>query len=303
MTYAFQHSESVEEGLRRIAAEQLARALDEIADPGLDIHDTVHQVRKRCKKVRALARLVRGSWSGYSDANGAVRDAARRVSDLRDAKVRVDTFDDLVGIAGGAETLDPEALSATRNALVGAREAVVIRHLGEEQRTEALRADLETIHQAVGGWSLDDDSHAGDGFAAVTHGFAKTYRRGRKAMGSAYDEPTPERFHEWRKRAKYHRYQLRLVRPLWPAAVNALRHSLHDLTDLLGVGNDLSVLTRADDALAAGGAEAEEALRRMIAERRDELWRRARGLGEMHYASPADEMVDRLGAVWTSARG
>ena len=49
---------------------------------------TVHDVRKRCKKVRGLLRLVRpGLGPDYRRANADVRDAARELSSLRDAHV------------------------------------------------------------------------------------------------------------------------------------------------------------------------------------------------------------------------
>lgn len=64
MAYALaQDDDTVEAGMRRIAAEQIERAIAEIDDTGLDRHETVHQVRKRCKKVRGLVRLVRPAFS------------------------------------------------------------------------------------------------------------------------------------------------------------------------------------------------------------------------------------------------
>jgi CHAD domain-containing protein len=293
MSYRIRPTKKVRKEFRRVAREQVGHALDDLDDEALDDHETVHEVRKRGKKVRALARLVRGAFDGYSDANAAVRDMARRVADLRDAKVRLDTFDELTG--GHRRALDEAALAAVRAALLAEREALH-RRVQDENRLAAVREDLEAIRDAVDDWKLD-----AQGFDTVADGFAKTYRRGREAMAAAYDDPTPERFHEWRKRAKYHRYHVRLLEGLWPGPFGAWRERLHDLTDLLGEGNDLTELTRAGEPLAAAGADAEEVIRALAEHRRAELWEEARDLGEDLYGDPADEMTGRLAKVWKAA--
>ncbi len=77
---------SVQAGLRRIADEQIGRALGEIDDDDLDFAEKVHQVRKRCKKLRGLIRLVRPAFDDYSAENGAFRDAAQMLSGVRDTR-------------------------------------------------------------------------------------------------------------------------------------------------------------------------------------------------------------------------
>lgn len=56
--------EPVADGVREIADDQLGTALAEI-DDNEDRHDAVHEVRKRCKKVRGLMRLVRDDPSSH----------------------------------------------------------------------------------------------------------------------------------------------------------------------------------------------------------------------------------------------
>ena len=58
MSYSIQPGERLIDGLRRIAVEQLDRAIDEVDDATIDRNVVVHQVRKRCKKIRAMLRLV-----------------------------------------------------------------------------------------------------------------------------------------------------------------------------------------------------------------------------------------------------
>ena len=59
MPFKLLADEDVESGIRRVAYEQLDKCLDELDDDSLEAHATVHQARKRCKKLRGLVRLVR----------------------------------------------------------------------------------------------------------------------------------------------------------------------------------------------------------------------------------------------------
>jgi hypothetical protein len=84
----------VEPGVHRIAHEQLGRAIREAGDCGLDVNEQVHKERKRCKKLRALLRLVRPALGQQDrDENVWLRDTGRRLCDARDARANVETFD------------------------------------------------------------------------------------------------------------------------------------------------------------------------------------------------------------------
>ena len=59
--------------------------------------DAVHQVRKHFKQVRGALRMVRKELGGkqFNRENRTFRDAGRPLSEVRDAKVMVDTIDEL----------------------------------------------------------------------------------------------------------------------------------------------------------------------------------------------------------------
>lgn len=61
MPYRLNPGESVQDGIRRVIGEQAERSLDELTDAHLDQAETIHQMRKRCKKIRAALRLVRNA--------------------------------------------------------------------------------------------------------------------------------------------------------------------------------------------------------------------------------------------------
>ena len=78
MAYRFSVTDrSVQAGVRRIACEQIDKAIAEIENTELPLDETIFQIRKRCKKIRGLLRLVRPSFDGYARENAIFRDAAR----------------------------------------------------------------------------------------------------------------------------------------------------------------------------------------------------------------------------------
>jgi len=234
MAYRILPDEGTTEALRRIASEQIASALDDIDDDEVDVHETVHEVRKRCKKIRGLIRLFRTSFPAYSDENAAFRDAARRLSGLRDAAALVETCDALERRYG--ENLSGRPLASIREALVARRDAAAD-DCDAGDRIASVRGALAGARERLGDWSLE-----ADGFEAIAGGFEKVHRRARNGMRRARETPSVESFHEWRKRVKYHRHQLRILRETWQPVLDPLRDSARQLSDRLGEDHDLAVL-------------------------------------------------------------
>lgn len=48
MAYRLNQNETSSDGIRRIALEQIDKAIQEVENQKIDRHETVHQVRKRC---------------------------------------------------------------------------------------------------------------------------------------------------------------------------------------------------------------------------------------------------------------
>jgi CHAD domain-containing protein len=291
--YRWHPGSAAQDELRRIARVQVDRALGEL-DEG-DRHHAVHAARKRGKKVRALLRLVRPAAPElYQRENAAFRDMMRRVSADRDAGVAVETYDDLV--ARFSEDGVADELAPVRAALARRRSDI----LGEEldARLHAIRMELMAARDRVNDWELE-----GDGFDVLEGGLAKTYGRARARMDDAYDDATSAAFHQWRKRAKYHRYHLRLLQDAWKPVVKAHRRQAHELTDLLGDDHDLAVLRQ--DLVAEperfGGDRLVAALCGLLDRRRAELQSAARGVGRRCFAEDPERLVSRLRTYWESA--
>jgi len=296
MSYRLHFNESLDDGIPRIVCEQVERAIEELSGPDTDLPEAVHQARKRCKKIRGLLRLIRGAFSeSYPDENAWFRDLARRLSDARDAEAMLECFDKLYDTF--SQELGTGAFASVRHALAERRDAVQ-EDAGLPQRVRESAAELQDAHARVLGWRLDSG-----GFAAIEKGLLRTYRRARKAMHASYDIPTPERFHEWRKRVKYHWYHLRLLREVWPAPMKTLAAETKQLADLLGDDHDLAVLHRmlVHERDAFGEPGEIDALLGLAARRQDQLRDEALTRGWRLFTGKPSDFRDRLHACWHAA--
>ncbi|MGM0390071.1 MAG: CHAD domain-containing protein [Natrinema limicola] len=294
MEYTLQPDEHVSDGIKRIVDGKIERGIDHI-DEGDDVHETVQEVRKRCKEIRAAVRLVRPVLPTYKRENVYYRDAVRRLSDIRDAHAAIETFDDHLQPAAEARgALDDSSLADIRATLVDRRETMAAEQDLERQLAE-VRADL-----VEGRARVPDLPIATEGYDAVAGGLRKSYKRARNRMAEAYEEPEFERFHEWRKRIKYHRYHTRLLRRVWVGPMKRRRAELKELSDIIGYENDLAEfeIVIHDEELFAPATR--EILNEIITAKRSEFHRQGRPLGERLFAENPDQLVDRLGAYWTA---
>ncbi|HUG90959.1 MAG TPA: CHAD domain-containing protein [Planctomycetaceae bacterium] len=297
MTYRIRPGEIVEAAVRRIGVEQIDAALGELVDPRLDRHDTVHQVRKRCKKLRGLLRLVRPELGKtYAAENAWYRDAARALSSTRDAVSIIEALDQLVR---SRSELKHEHCETVRAALVARRQRLADEQTDLDERLAQFAARLRDGRGRIEQWAI-----ASTGYAAVAGGLAQTYRRGRKAMKAACADRTPENFHEWRKRSKDGWYHHRLLRDVWRPEMNVRRTQFAELGELLGDDHDLVLLkqTLAADPPQFGGEEHVEPLFDAIDDRRRQLEKRACTLGRRLYAETPRAFRKRIGRYWRASK-
>jgi CHAD domain-containing protein len=234
LAYTFKRGKSVQKNVRRVAESQVKTAIEEIDDSELSDNDTIHQVRKRCKKLRGLVRLVRPCFPSYKTENAAFRDAARELSVLRDIEAMLESHDQLLEFYSGE--VDGAAFAPVRAKLLQQMDDA----MGRNDLHDKLARFREAMTDAkirIGDWRIE-----ADGFDALRGGLSKTYKRAREAMEHADAEGTAEALHEWRKRVKYHWYHTRLLRDIWPEAMTVHGDAAKELSDLLGEHHDLAVL-------------------------------------------------------------
>lgn len=296
MSYRLEPGEPLPGGIKRIATEQIDQALNQLRNFPEGRPEAVHDARKRFKKIRAVLRLVRDEIGAeiYHAENVCFRDAGRRLAEVRDSYVSVETVDDLTARFSGQ--LTPNVFSKIRTQLMDRHQEIVNQLLDQENRLEEVASTIETAGRRVADWPVHQDD-----FSAICGGLRRVYKRGRNRMAEAYAEPVSQNFHEWRKRSKYLWYHLRILKPLWPNLLNELADELHNLSDYLGDDHDLAELRRTVTSQPEMFEEA-QALQRMVAlidRRRAELEAAARPLGERIFVEKPADFVDRIATYWS----
>ena len=232
--YRLRGDEPIPDGIRRIARGQLLDAQQELTSPPSgDDGKAIHATRKRIKRLRALVRLARGAIGEdrYAQENVAFRDAGRGLAGARDAHVMLETLDALTQRAGDAL---PERITA---ALRLRLQRECDEAIASQSGARLAASELADAFARTRDWTFD-----GESFAALTPGLRKIYRRGRKRMRAAQQDPSPEHLHEWRKRVKDLWHATELVSAAQPKALKKTARRVHKLADLLGDGHDLHVL-------------------------------------------------------------
>jgi CHAD domain-containing protein len=238
--YRLRTGEPTPEGLRRIARGQLDRAHAELKGaPKRKLAVAVHDTRKSLKRLRAAVRLGRDALGEgtYKRENQAFRDTGRRLAWVRDASVLIETLDDLEQAAG--RELPSGATAGLRKRLEAERKEALQSLKEDDVVIDAVLDELEDARTRTATWTLDTD-----GFSALEPGLRRIYRRGRKAMNAAAEEPSTENLHEWRKRVKDLWHAEQILRPASPKKMKKLAKRMHELSDLLGDDHDLAELRK-----------------------------------------------------------
>ncbi len=258
---------------------------------------SIHDTRKRLKRGRAALRLVRAAiGSGrYHRENAALRDAARPLTEVRDADALATTIEKFV--ANG--DLD-HASSAAISQWIRDRQRDVRQRVRAENSVTPARKSLQAALKRI---KKAPTKH--DGWSVLETGLARVYRSAREAFAETKTHPTTQNFHEWRKQTKYLRYQLEMMQLIWPAALKGMANEFHQLADLLGDEHDLVVLRERlrQETSAHSGPPALEALVERIDRRQRELEDEALMLGQRLYADKPKLFTRQLRRHWRKWRG
>ena len=295
MAFAFTRRSNVQAQVRRIAIEQIESALAE-SHSDADFDKMVHGLRRRCKKLRGLLRLIEPRFAGFKTENQAVRAAAAGLSGTRDAAVMKATFSALLEFDGAEKRAGriEKGLADAVSVMLDLGAASPAEDAGPEQ----LLADFRTIMGQAGkrakAWSIGEH-----GFAALGPGLELTYTRMAKGLKTARSDGDAVAMHDWRKHTKYHWHHVSLLRHAAPDMLHGQIEALDQLGELLGDHHNLHVLgehLRArSDAFEAGEVEAiEEAI---VANQAD-LAGRAFALGQQLTAEKPGVLRRRFDHYW-----
>jgi len=296
MAYVLTPRRSMQRDIHRVARERLGDAIERldavIARDDPDIETAIHEVRKRCKETRGLARLVRSALGDdFRPFDTLVRSAANELSAMRDAHALLATFDTL--LAAQLDDSDPSLrLIRDHQAMLAAAVTASV-EAGDDRLPRARELLAEALSKSQC-WRIPK------GFDPLSQGLTATYRLGRRWLDRAQTKPTDHRLHEWRKVEKYLWYQLRLLRDASPSVLGSIIGQLDDLADALGDDHDLAVLVEQLDADPErfGPPDAVAHARRLARDQQVELRSRAFRSGAVIFAEPEQAFVSRIESYW-----
>jgi CHAD domain-containing protein len=272
MTFHILQTESLSEGLKRIAREQIGIVIASLEDPQLSDAEKIHRLRARCKKMRGLLRLP-GPVMGLSFAleDARFRDAGKRLGQARDDYVQAKTLASVREDPSENQNADGDEFSADaallEQSLLGTRRALA----------------------AVDGWALNTES-----FYDIAPGFAKTFRKGADAWVLARHSHSDENFHRLRKWTKYHWYQVRILERVNKKVLRERRVKLQVLGEVLGAAHDLAVL---HDAIAES-THPHRHMRSRVDQQKRKLYTQALKISRKVYAVHPDDLVADMSAWW-----
>jgi CHAD domain-containing protein len=254
----------------------IARARKALRQSRLD-DEAVHDARKDLKRARSGLRLLRPlDEAAYQRENTRLRDAARRLSAVRDDKVL---------LARLGELLRKEKEPALRRLVLRLRKELDTarrRHWRELCSARELRRiddALAIAAEHVGAWRVPEGADA-----ALALAVRQIYEKGRKALRRPRQHPTDKRLHEARKQAKHLAHALEILAGQAPPkeARKVLKRA-GKVGDYLGDDRDLAVVEASLQRLPVGHEKAKRRLRQRIEKRRARLQKMALKAGRKLY--------------------
>ena len=295
MEYRLKRGENVPEGVRRMAAAQIDKALEHLGCQDGERDKHVHEARKVTKRLRALVRLIRHDLGdeAYALENQCYRDVGQRLSGLRDATVLVEALDRLVESLG--KDVPQSRFVRVRTWLVERRDRIYGQTDSNNRAIQEVLADLVQARERLGDWNLQRQ-----GWGGLRVGVQRIYARGRRGFAAAYALPSDEAFHDWRKQVKYLWYHTQILENIWPSVMQAQAAELDQLGELLGQDHDLAVLrtTVLAEYPKAGATATVRALERRIDGARARMQVQARPLAERIYLERPRDFTRRLRGYW-----
>ena len=178
MAFDLRQDESVRHGLRRLVRRELRSAVDHLRHPRPSREEAIHQARRSVKKGRAVLTIFEEDGrEGLGKSRKRLRDVGRSLAQLRDADVKLETFDRLRRHA--PLHLPGRTLSLIRRQLASDRQTLA-RTFDLKRTLEDAADELMAIRRKAAGWRSEHKQ-----LKSVLAGVNAARRRGRLAMRRA----------------------------------------------------------------------------------------------------------------------
>lgn len=232
MSYSINLNKNVEKQSQKVVFSQLKKSIEEIEENSLSMDNKIHQLRKRCKKMRGLLRIIRPQLkkSGVYDAqNQYFKETAKHFSATRDKKMLEETFKKIVLKYNLDENRYTQILTSIESMEVQSEKSV-------QNHFASYRAEYERNRKNIKQYRLKKKNSK-----ALDKGIKKGYKKAKKLKKKAYETQSDKDFHQWRKWVKYHWYQMRLIKKNEKCVLGPRVKLSGMLADILGDEHDLSV--------------------------------------------------------------
>jgi CHAD domain-containing protein len=291
VAFRIKSDESVTHGLRRLAAKNLRAAADEL-ERGAESNDVaIHKARKRVKKVRALAHLVKSDRGRHlRGSRKRLRAVNRSLSALRDADATLEIFDT---IRQHYPAVVNEHTFARVRRTLARYQRDAIQAARDDRLFDRTASELRALEKRSKRWRTRHDH-----FGALARGIRATHRRGRQVMERAVDSGSDADFHAWRTQIKRLWYELRLLGTAGGGVQKDIA-GLHAAEQLFGDDHNVTVLCARLNDLAASQPAAEiEALRAAAERYQRELRRKATAKARPIFTMPTKDYADKIKRAW-----
>lgn len=292
-SFQISKKQNIPENIERILHTQMDSIIAHCKPGGQDRHQSVHEIRKNMKRIRAVMRLIRDGvgYSTYYRENTVFRDLAREISELRNRIVLAETIG----------KIEKEFTPAARKHMQNMQETL----FREGERLYKILLDDKDIFRKISAETRKAKKRSGEfvfnheDFRVFEGGLLRIYRQGRKLYHKARGGHDAELLHDMRKRMKYLWYQMELLQPIYPKMLKTYAKSLNDITDILGICHDLDELI--EEARDKKKVTHAETLRQLEAiqekskeELLDQIWHKVAAV----YTEEPDAFVQRLASYW-----
>lgn len=283
--------EAVGEALRASARYILAEGRGAIEDRQRVEAVAVHDFRAAMKWWRAYLRLI----EPFLDAEDLqwrteARDMARLLAGARDAQAALDAVADMEHHTA-SHRLSAQSWETIVNKLEDLRS-----HAETASLTPSLRkkfsAALDRVEMRIERWPLDDVA-----FGDVAESLSEGYRRARHLIPDDWRSAGAVELHDLRQRVVVHRYQMEIIKPLWPRLGKSWVREAQKLRDRLGQYQDLAVLARFAEPHQPL-ARWRSRLQSVISQRQAQHVTTARRLAGRLFAERPKAFQRRLEAMW-----
>lgn len=295
MGYEFKREQSIAGNVKRILSEEVTAAIVSLENPGNSKEETIHGVRKRIKKIRALFRLVRSELEEqfFRQENIQYRNLGHKLSQLRDATVMINTFRKLR--EAHRDKISPKVYATIRKALARKLDQVSGKFFEDQNKIREVADAFRKAPLTVAGLNENHNS-----FLVFAPNMEGIYRRARKALQTATRQPSIHNFHELRKEVKNLWYHTRLLQPIWPGLFATYGQELGRLGEILGDDHDFGVLAEEieSERLLLRNKQTKQTVLQLLDQQRSNLQEQIYPLANRLFAEKASDFVGRYRLYW-----